>query len=121
MLRILICILLVLSLTACAGRGHRGPIVDMKGVDRAQYETDLAECRELAEQVAVGERAVTGAAAGAVIGGVVGAAAGDSGTAKRSAGVGATLGGARGTGDALRERQVVVRNCLRNRGYAVLN
>lgn len=121
MLRVLFCTLLFLSLAACAGRGQGGPIVDMKNVDRAQYEIDLAECRELAEQVAVGERAVAGAAAGAVVGGLVGAAAGDSGTAQRSAGVGATLGGARGTGDALRERQTVVRNCLRNRGYAVLN
>lgn len=33
----------------------------------------------------------------------------------------AVVGGARGTGHALRERQVVVRNWLRNRGHAVLN
>ena len=31
------------------------------------------------------------------------------------------LGGAKGTSRGLDERQRVVRNCLRNRGYAVLN
>jgi outer membrane lipoprotein SlyB len=121
MLRILLVTALALSMAACAGRGQGGPIVDMKGVDRAQYEADLVDCQQLAEQVAVGERAVAGAATGAVVGGLVGAAVGDSGTAKRSAGAGAVVGGARGTGSAFREKQMVVRNCLRNRGYAVLN
>jgi outer membrane lipoprotein SlyB len=93
----------------------------MKGVDQTQYRVDLVECQEFAEQVAVGGRAVAGAASGAVVGGLVGATVGDRDTAKRSAGTGAVLGGARGTGSALREKQVVVRNCLRNRGYAVLN
>lgn len=114
---------LVLTLAAgCAGRaGRGGPIVDMRGVDPAQYRIDHMECLEYADQVAVGGRAAGGAAAGAVLGGLVGAAVGNSDTAKRSAGAGAVVGGARGTGDAVRERQVVVRNCLRNRGYAVLN
>lgn len=111
----------VLLLTACAGRGAGGPIVDMKGVDPAQYRMDLAECEQYADQVAVGQQAVGRAAAGAAVGGLIGAAVGDSDTAKRSAGAGAVVGGARGTGDAIRERRTVVRNCLRHRGYAVLN
>lgn len=114
--------LAALALSGCAGRDARGgPIVDMKGVDPLQYRTDLAECQAYAEQVGVGGRAAGGAAAGAVVGGLIGAAVGDSDTAKRSAGAGAVVGGARGTGDALREKQTVVRNCLRHRGYAVLN
>lgn len=115
--------LTALVLAGCAGRhGHGGgPIVDMKGVDPAQYRIDRMECQDYAEQVAVGGSAAGGAAAGAVVGGLIGAAVGDSDTAKRTAGAGAVVGGARGTGDALRERQMVVRNCLRNRGYAVLN
>ena len=109
-------------LAGCAGRDPGGRvIVDMKGVDPYQYQADLAECEDYADQVAVGEQAVTGAAAGAVVGGLVGAAVGDSGTAQRSAGAGAVLGGAKGTSRGLDERQRVVRNCLRNRGYAVLN
>jgi len=99
----------------------RAPIVDMKGVDAVQYETDLDECRQYAEQVDVGEDAATGAVAGAVLGGVTGAVARDSDTAKRAAGVGAVLGGAHGTLSGLEERDRVVRTCLRNRGYSVLN
>lgn len=122
MLRIVLCTLLILAVAGCAGRGARGgPIVDMKGVDPVQYRADLLECQDYAEQVAIGGRAAGGAATGAVLGGLVGAAVGNSDTAKRSAGAGAVVGGARGTGDALRERQAVVRNCLRHRGYAVLN
>lgn len=93
----------------------------MKGVDPAQYRVDLMECERYADQVDLGGRAVGGAAAGAVVGGLIGAAVGDSDSAKRSAGAGAVVGGARGTGSAVREQQVVVRNCLRHRGYTVLN
>jgi outer membrane lipoprotein SlyB len=109
-------------LAGCAGRTQRSePIVDMKGVDPVRYQTDLAECRQYADQVTVGADAATGVVAGGVLGGAVGAVAGNSDTAKRSAGVGAILGGARGTAGALRERNLVLRNCLRNRGYSVLN
>jgi len=120
--RLALIALSVTLLAGCAGRGHRGePIVDMKGIDPVRYQADLMECRQYADQVNVGRDAVTGAAVGAVIGGAAGAAARDSDTAKRSAGVGAIFGGARGTSAALEERNRVIRNCLRNRGYAVLN
>lgn len=123
MIRMLSLLALTTALvTGCAGRDPGGRvIVDTKGVDPYQYQTDLAECEAYADQVAVGEQAVTGAAAGAVVGGLVGAAVGDSDTAQRSAGAGAVVGGAKGTFRGLEERQRVVRNCLRNRGYAVLN
>jgi len=99
----------------------RDPIVDLKGVDPARYQVDLAECRTYADQVGVGQDAAVGAVTGAVLGGVTGAVARDSDTAKRAAGVGAVLGGAHGTLSGLEERDRVVRTCLRNRGYAVLN
>jgi hypothetical protein len=123
MSRLIVLSLTLLVLAACAGRDHApgGVIVDMKGVDRAQYRVDLAECGDYADQVAVAGKAATGAAAGAVVGGLIGAAVGDSGTAKRSAGAGAVVGGAKGTARGVQERQQVVRNCLRNRGYSVLN
>ena len=110
--------LILLLLTGCASNG---PIVDMKGVDPQKYRQDLAECESYADQVAVGGKAATGAAVGAVVGAAVGAAVGNSRTAERSAGAGAVIGGAKGTGRGVRERKQVVRNCLRNRGYAVLN
>ena len=58
---------------------------------------------------------------GALTGAAVGAAVGNSDTAQRAAGAGAVVGGAKGTGRGVAERDRVVRNCLRNRGYAVLN
>ena len=118
------CLVLVLAVVSygCANRPFdRPPIVDMRGVDPTQYETDLEECNQYTEQVAVGRRAGVGAAAGAVLGGAVGAAVGNSHTAQQSAGVGAVIGGARGGEDGIRERERVMRNCLLNRGYAILN
>ncbi len=108
----------LLTLGACASNA---PIVDMRGVDPVRYEQDLADCQGYAEQVAVGGKAATGAAVGAVVGAAVGAAVGNSRTVERAAGGGAVVGAAKGTGRGLNERQRVVRNCLRNRGYAVLN
>ncbi len=102
---------------ACAS----DPIIDTKGVNMAQYQQDLNECQAYAQQVNVGTKAASGAAAGAVVGAVIGAAVGNSNTAGRAAGAGATAGAAKGTGRAMHERERVTRNCLRNRGYAVLN
>jgi len=113
-----------LALAGCASRqyGAGGQIIiDTKGVDMYQYQVDLEECRSYAAQVAVADRAATGAAGGAVVGGVLGAIVGDSDTAKKGAGVGAVTGGVRGAASASQERDRVVRNCLRGRGYRVLN
>ena len=95
--------------------------MDMKRVTLAAYEADLAECDEYAKEVEAGKQVAIGAAAGAVVGGLMGASIGNSVRAKRSAGAGATYGGARGGMRALNESNKVVRNCLRNRGYVVLN
>ena len=102
------------------------PIVDMKGVDEARYEADLAECREYANQVGVGGNAAGGAVAGGAAGAAVGAAVGAvTGNPGRGAAVGAAGGGTSGAvggtarGAAKKER--VVRNCLRGRGYRVLD
>lgn len=108
--------------SGCASQNRPGePIVDLQGTDPVLYSQDLAECRTYASEVAVGARIGTGAAAGAVLGGLIGAAVGDSSTAQRVAGAGAAHGGARGGMGGLRERSVVVKNCLRHRGYKVLN
>ena len=115
---------LVLLLSSCRQvdeiTGNR-PIVDTKGVDPEAYEADLQDCYVFADQVAAGNKVLTGAATGAVVGGVIGAAAGNSETAKRGAGVGAASGTLSGAGSAMSERQRVVRNCLAGRGYLVLN
>lgn len=104
----------------CAGRGHE-PIIDRKGVDPAQYQRDLAECRAYADEVEVGRNVGRGALAGAVIGGAIGAIVGDHHTAERIAGTGAVTGTARGAAESAAEKRAVVRNCLLGRGYRVLN
>jgi uncharacterized protein YcfJ len=114
--------MLACALTGCAAQQPgRAPIVDMKGVDPVQYEEDLAVCKQYAEQVGVAKDTATGALVGAAIGGLAGAAADDSDAAKRAAGVGAVVGGAHGAFSGIEERDRVIRSCLRNRGYVVLN
>lgn len=96
-------------------------IIDQKGVNMTQYQQDLAECREYAAGVKTGEKAARGAASGAVVGGLIGAVVGDSSDAAQGAGVGAVTGGAKGVSQGEREQVQVVKNCLRGRGYRVLN
>ncbi len=117
---------LILSLTVflltagCRATDDR-PIVDMRGVNEAQYFTDLTQCQLYADDVAAGRQVARGAVGGAVVGGAVGAAVGNSDTAQRAAGAGAIVGASRGAAGAMSERQRVIRNCLRGRGYRVLN
>lgn len=116
--------LAVLNLMACSTieevTGH-APIIDMQGVNVARYENDLAACKTYADDVQLGRQTASAAAAGAVVGGAIGAVVGNSNTAQRGAGVGAVAGGSRGLSGALSERTRVIRNCLRGRGYRVLN
>ena len=107
-----------LLVTGCV---NRNIIIDPKGVNMTQYNQDLNECTALAEQVNVGGQTAGRALAGAAVGAAIGAAIGNSDTAQRGAGAGAVAGGARGADQATTEKEVVVRNCLRNRGYSVLN
>lgn len=108
---------LAIALPACSGA--RGPIIDTAGVDMQRYQQDLAECEVYATEVSTGRAVGMGAAAGAAVGGAVGAIAG--GSAGRGAGIGAVTGGAQSARISEREKDQVVRNCLRGRGYRVLN
>ena len=112
---------LLLLLGACAAQDQAGRvIIDQKGVDMRAYQMDLGECTDYAEQVSIARQAGTGAAGGAVVGGVLGTIwkGADIG---RSAATGAVLSGTSGGVDGYRERQRVLRKCLTNRGYSVLN
>ena len=97
-------------------------IIDRKGVNMARYEADKAECESYASEVRTGEKAARGGASGAAVGGAVGAIAGDSSeAAARGAGVGAVTGVVRGLSEGERDKVRVVKQCLRGRGYRVLN
>lgn len=102
------------------------PIVDMKGVNSAKYQRDLAECRQYAEQVDVGGDAAKGTLVGAGLGAALGAAVGAiGGNAGTGAATGAIVGGAGGAatsgGGAAVSQKSIINKCLSRRGYSVLN
>lgn len=117
----LLAALLGATLLASGCASTKRVVVDDKGIDQAAYQRDLAECDAIADQVSTGRDAAGGAVGGAVIGGALGAIFGNSSTAGRMAGGGAVVGGASQAGEAEREKGQVLRNCLRGRGYRVLN
>ena len=105
-----------LLLAACSSAP--GPIIDTKGVNMAHYKADLQDCEGYAEQVHIERGVAKGAVAGGAVGAATGAVVGD--TAK-GAGVGAIAGAAKSAQLGDREKSRVVKNCLRGRGYRVLN
>lgn len=108
-------------------------IVDKSGVDEKDYVYDMHQCSEYADQVKKDGRsrsALGGAATGAALGAAGKAIAGGSGSdgAKKGAGVGLAVGVLGGSSDRRAnkeqydaDRQTVMRNCMTNRGYTVLN
>ena len=116
--KILQIVLSLLVLSLCSACASKKPIIDTAGVDMDQYERDLADCEQVSTQVDTGGTAAKSAAAGAAVGAALGAVWGDVGT---SAAAGAVSGGAGGLFSADEEQARVIKNCMRNRGYAVLN
>lgn len=105
-----------LMLAACAGTPR--PIVDTQDTDPDQYRVDLAACEMYGDEVDIAGAVARSAVVGAAVGAAMGAVMGDAGPA---AGWGA-IGGGSGAGlEDARVRQTVVKECLRGRGYRVLN
>ena len=78
--------LITLFLISCASVEDltgNNPIIDTLGVNLAQYNRDLAECQQYANEVEIAQKAAVGAASGAAVGGVFGAVLGNSETARR--------------------------------------
>lgn len=110
-------IVTLFTVTGCARRAQI--IIDPNGIDMALYHQDLAECQNLARQVEskVGE----GIIGGAVVGAIAGAIIGGSRTSDKMSKLGALSGGLKGGASTRHERIRVIKICLRNRGYQVLN
>lgn len=114
-----VCVILIVGLGACA---TKNAIVDTKGIDEAKYQQDYSECEAYADQVATGDTVAKSAGFGAFVSGAITAVlGGDSSSIARSAGAGAVGGGAAGAMQGESEKGQVLRNCLRGRGYRVLN
>jgi len=108
--------IITLLIAGCAS--HPDPIIDMKGVNEAAMQVDWAECEGYSEQVLVAKGASKGAAGGAAAGAAAGAISGD---AAEGAGYGAIWGATRSSIEGDKEKQRVFKNCMRGRGYRVLN
>lgn len=123
-MRVFLVLMMGLWMTGCAGNRTfvDEPIIDRKGVDMSGYYADKAECEVYANEVRRGEKIVRSAVGGAVVGGAIGAIVSRGGNAaERGAGVGAVSGGVRGAQEGIRETEQIVKQCLRGRGYNVLN
>lgn len=97
------------------------PIVDTKGVEQNRYQADLADCRVFAYKNDPATKAANGAIAGALAGALIGAAVGGGRMAAYGAGVGAAEGGVAGGVSGVVGQQQIVKRCLANRGYSVLD
>jgi len=109
--------------------------VDMSQVvDYTVYQTDLQQCEGLAVQnqpSAPQREAVAGTAVkGAAVGAAAGAVSGGSGSkaAKKGAGIGVIAAASRNSrnrraasANASAQTDQIVKNCMRGRGYNVLN
>jgi outer membrane lipoprotein SlyB len=121
MLSLAAALALISGCSSSSQQHNGGIIIDRKGVDMVAYQADLEQCKAYAEEVSTGDKVAKSSASGAVIGGVLGAVVGNSRTAQKGAGAGAVTGGVKGYSQAEGEKHRVVRNCLKGRGYRVLN
>ena len=104
-----------------AGCAAPGSDLIVDGPRSYAYETDLAACRNIAAQ----RQAKLGSTlAGAAIGGLAGAADSDKGDEAEDALVGAAVGAVVGRGAAevevRKQRETIVFNCMKGRGYKVV-
>jgi len=119
--------LLILSISGCVGNSSSSifesskPIIDTKGVDMSQYEADLEECSNFSEDISTGKSIAKGAATGAAVGAVIEAITDDARGRRDAIEVGAVSGGAKSGIRAVREKEQILKRCLRGRGYKVLN
>jgi len=126
---------IVLLMWATTGSAFANVVVDMSQVaDYTQYQTDLQQCEGLAVQNqpnAAQRESVAGTAVkGAAVGAAAGAVSGGSGSkaAKKGAGAGVILAAGRNSrerreasANATAQKDQIVKNCMRGRGYNVLN
>jgi outer membrane lipoprotein SlyB len=109
----------LIFLAACAVT-DQAPVVDMYRVDSAQYETELAQCQEYANQFDAKQEVVLRSVIGFVAGAAIGSIFGNADVIESFAGAGAVSGATQGSVNSIDSRNGIIRNCLRNRGYQIL-
>lgn len=119
-----ILVLMLFVLTACQ---TFNPVVDPATITDDRYFRDRAECRALAEANTntvrdTGRNAVIGGAVGTGTGALLGTISGSTTTGlAMGAVIGGLAGASKGVYQSNRNFETIFRNCMRGRGYNVLN
>lgn len=111
---------IALACAGCAQTQYR-PVVD-SGVSRGNYEDDVMDCQQLANQRPAAGSAASGATVGALLGALFGLAVGlDGDDVAEIAAWGAVSGGVNGAFYGTAMQQAIVSRCMEGRGYYVIS
>lgn len=96
-------------------------IIDTRGVDENVFKKDYSECSDFAKNIDLTERTLKQGAVAGATGAAVGAIIGGEEAAKKIGGSAAVLNAVEANLDGRNEQAKIIKNCLRGRGYKVLN
>ena len=96
-------------------------IIDTRGVDESVFKKDYSECSDFAKNIDLTERTLKQGAVAGATGAAVGAIIGGEEAAKKIGGSAAVLNAVEANLDGRNEKAKIIKNCLRGRGYKVLN
>jgi len=96
-------------------------IIDTRGVDDSVFKKDYSECSDFAKNIDLTERTLKQGAVAGATGAAVGAIIGGEEAAKKIGGSAAVLNAVEANLDGRNEQAKIIKNCLRGRGYKVLN
>ena len=96
-------------------------IIDTRGVDESVFKKDYSECSDFAKNIDLTERTLKQGAVAGATGAAVGAIIGGEEAAKKIGGSAAVLNAVEANLDGRNEQAKIIKNCLRGRGYRVLN
>ena len=96
-------------------------IIDTRGIDESVFKKDYSECSDFAKNIDLTERTLKQGAVAGATGAAVGAIIGGEEAAKKIGGSAAVLNAVEANLDGRNEQAKIIKNCLRGRGYKVLN
>ncbi len=100
---------------------HDIAIIDTRGVDESVFKKDYSECSDFAKNIDLTKRTLKQGAVAGATGAAVGAIIGGEEAAKKIGGSAAILNAVEANLDGRNEQAKIIKNCLRGRGYKVLN